>query len=123
MAYDRQKLYDEALVLLDAYEIIYIEELSIELGINKSTFYDFWPVDSDEYNELKKRIMKNKTHLKRELRREFKMGSPAEKIALYKLAATSEELQALNGQYVDHTSKGEKINITPIQFNNDAKND
>lgn len=123
MAYDRKKLFEEAKQILSEGDVIFIEELAIELGINKSTFYDFWPIDSNEYHLLKRGIMKNKTKIKKELREGFKTGSPVEKIALYKLTASEDELRALNGQYMDHTSKGEKITITPLQFNNNAKSE
>jgi len=124
MAYDKEKLYEEAKHFLDLpinNDVVNMYEVMDELGISSETFYRHFPVDSKESKYFKKVLRQNASRIKRELRKEFKNGATAERLALYKLLGNEDELRALNGQYVDHTSKGEKINITPIQFNDNAK--
>ena len=114
MAYDRQKLYEEALLNISADpNIVFIYEVYDSLGINHQTFYNHFTDDNnndlEELEAIKRALVTNKARIKKDLRKEFTVGSSAEKIALYKLLGNEQELQSLNGQYIDHTTKGKEI--------------
>ena len=113
MAYDKAKLYEQAKEAIEKNNLFFIEDIVAFIPCTKPTFYDYFPVDSDELNDLKERLDQNKIKTKSGIRAKlWKSDKAAELLALYRLIATPEEHQKLNQSYIDHTSKGEKIEIT-----------
>ena len=113
MAYDTQKLFEQAKEAVKSHNLFFIEDIVAFIPCTKPTFYDHFPVDSDELNELKDLLEQNRIKTKSSIRAKlYKSEKAAELLALYRLIATPEEHQRLNQQYIDHTSKGEKIEIT-----------
>ena len=79
----------------------------------KPTFYDFFPPDSNELNELKELLETNRTELKVSMRSKwYKSNAPALQMALMKLIASPDELKKLSMNYNDITSNGEKLEST-----------
>jgi|31_taG_2_1085359.scaffolds.fasta_scaffold48996_1 hypothetical protein len=114
MAYKTNELYDKALEEIDKNNLFFIEDVVAYLGISKPTFYDHFPVDSNEMNDIKERLNKNKMRTKVSIRSKLHQStSPAGLLALYKLLATEDERKALAMEYRDHTSNGEKIELPP----------
>jgi hypothetical protein len=112
MAYDRKKIYNQAIDAIKENNLFFIEDIIAFIPCNKDTFYRFFPKGSDEYDTLKRLLEDNKIRTKSSIRAKlFKSQKAAELLALYRLICTPEEHQKLNQQYIDHTSKGEKINI------------
>lgn len=112
MAYDRKKIYNQAIDAIKKNNLFFIEDIIAFIPCNKDTFYRFFPKGSDEYDTLKRLLEDNKVRTKSSIRAKlFKSQKAAELLALYRLICTPEEHQLLNQQYIDHTSKGEKINI------------
>ena len=114
MAYDKNKIYKQAHEVIDKNNLIFIEDIVAFLPISKPTFYEYFPVDSNEFNELKDLLDINKTKLKVSMRsRWYDSEAPALQMALMKLIATPNELKklAMNYQEIDHTTKGEKISV------------
>ena len=112
MAYDRKKIYNQAIDAIKENNLFFIEDIIAFIPCNKDTFYRFFPKGSDEYDTLKRLLEDNKVRTKSSIRAKlFKSQKAAELLALYRLICTPEEHQKLNQQYIDHTSKGEKINI------------
>jgi hypothetical protein len=113
MAYDKAKLYEQAKEAIEKNNLFFIEDIVAFIPCTKPTFYDYFPVDSDELNDLKERLDQNKIKTKSGIRAKlWKSEKAAELLALYRLIATPEEHQKLNQSYIDHTSKGDKIEIT-----------
>ena len=113
MAYDKAKLYEQAKEAIEKNNLFFIEDIVAFIPCTKPTFYDYFPVDSDELNDLKERLDQNKIKTKSGIRAKlWKSEKAAELLALYRLIATAEEHQKLNQSYIDHTSKGDKIEIT-----------
>ena len=113
MAYDKTKLYEQAKEAIEKNNLFFIEDIVAFIPCTKATFYDYFPVDSDELNDLKERLDQNKIKTKSGIRAKlWKSDKAAELLALYRLIATPEEHQKLNQSYIDHTSKGDKIEIT-----------
>jgi len=88
----------------------FIQDVIAFMSISKSTFYEWFPAESEEMETLKQLLNKNKIQTKIEIRQKLAKGDKAaELIALYKLLATPDERDALSMQRIDHTSKGKEI--------------
>jgi len=98
MAYDKKKLFNEALdIVTKSSMIIFIEDIVAMLPCDKTTFYRHFPIDCNEYNELKDKIEKNKIAIKNNLRGKwYKDNNFSAQIALYKLCSNKQELEALS---------------------------
>ena len=69
----------------------------------------------DKLDSIKDAIDKNKVLTKQTLKQKWSESENATlQIALYKSICTDDERQNLNQSYVDHSTKGEKINREPI---------
>lgn len=126
MAYNKEKIYQEALELSKKMGFFFVQDLIDYLCISKPTFYDFFKDDSDELNALKENLYKNRITQKVHLRKRLSEGSGSELIALYKLIGNDEERKALstNWQNSDITTGGEKIKQeTTVRFINARKQD
>ena len=100
MAYDKDKLYKQAIEIIESDKYIhFIEDVVAEMPCDKTTFYRYFPVTCNEYNHIKNKIDINRNATKVEIRKELRKGRGAELIALYKLLASENELMALNSQY------------------------
>jgi hypothetical protein len=102
MAYDRVKIYEQAKEVIVKNKLFFIEDIVAFLPCSKPTFYDFFPPDSYELNELKDLLETNRTELKVSLRSKwYKSNAPALQMALMKLIATPEELKKLSMQFFE----------------------
>lgn len=111
MAHNRQQIYEQAQSAIKKNNLFFIEDIIAFIPCSKFYFYDAFPVDSNEYNNLKSLLEENKVKTKSAIRSKlFKSNKAAELLALYRLICTKEEHQLLNQQYIDHTTKGEVIN-------------
>lgn len=111
MAYNKDKIYQQAIEAIEKNNLFFIEDIVAFIPCSKQTFYDFFPVDSDELDTLKEKLDENKVKTKSGIRAKlWKSEKAAELLALYRLIATPEEHQKLNQSYVDHTSKGKHVN-------------
>lgn len=92
MAYDKKKIFNQAKEAIEKYKLFFIEDVVAWLPCSKETFYKYFPVDSDELDELKELLEKNKVEIKSALRSKwFKGNNPLTQMALYKLIGTEEE--------------------------------
>lgn len=115
MAYDREEIYNLAISSIESENLYFIEDVISYLPLSKPTFYDFFKVDSNELNYIKEMLDGNKIRTKLKLRKKLSEGDKAAEIlALYKLIATDDERRALSMQHIDHTTKGEQINIISL---------
>lgn len=97
MAYDRKKIFEQAKEVIVKNKLFFIEDIVAFLPCAKQTFYDFFPVDSDELDELKELLNQNRTELKVSMRSKwYKSNAPALQMALMKLIATPDELRKLS---------------------------
>ncbi len=107
---DRQDLFDKAKEKAGEDGMHFIEDVIAFMPCGKTTFYERFPVESNELNTIKSILNKNRIQTKLEIRQKLKKGDKAaELIALYKLIATQEERDALSMQRFDHTTKGKEI--------------
>jgi len=101
MAYDRIKIFEQAKEVIVKHKLFFIEDIVAFLPISKTTFYEFFPTDSNETNDLKELLETNRTELKVSMRSKwYKSNAPALQMALMKLIASPEELRKLAMNHV-----------------------
>ena len=116
MAYDRIKIFEQAKEVTVKHKLFFIEDIVAFLPCSKNYFYDHFPPDSNEYDELKGLLETNRTTLKVSMRSKwYTSNAPALQMALMKLIATPEELKKLSMQYNDVTTDGKPIQPNNIQ--------
>ncbi len=117
MAYNKEKLYQQAEEAIKKNNLFFIEDIVAFLPCSKQTFYDYFPLNSDELDTLKDLLDDNKVKTKSSIRAKlWKSNKASELLALYRLIATPEEHQKLNQSYIDHTTKGDKFIFKPIDL-------
>lgn len=115
MAYDRKKIFEQAKEMIVKHKLFFVEDIVAFLPISKPTFYDFFPIDSNEINDLKELLEQNRTELKVSMRSKwYKSNAPALQMALMKLICTPEELKKLsmNHQVLEGGDKSIKIDFS-----------
>ena len=114
---EQDELFEQALKIAKEKRLIFVEEVIAYLPISKPTFYDYYPKDSNDFNELKRVINDNKIDIKQGLREKwYESDNATLQMALYKLTAREEERKKLAMSYVDNTTKGEKINGIQVEI-------
>ena len=114
MAYNKEELYKQAIEEVKKHKLYFIEDLIGFLPCSKTTLYDYFPIDSNEMNTIKKELEDNRVATKIKLRNKWLESTSAPlQIGLMKLLGTDDEVDRLNGsrQKIDHTTKGESINV------------
>lgn len=97
MAYNKAKIFEQAKEVTIKNKLFFVEDIVAFLPCTKPTFYDFFPPDSNELNELKEILEKNRTTLKVSMRSKwYQSNAPALQMALMKLIASPEELRKLS---------------------------
>lgn len=103
MAYDKNKIFEQAKDVIIEHSLYFIEDVVAFLPISKKTYYEYFPIDSDESNDLKELLEANKVRMKVQLREKLSMGNKAAEIlALYKLICSDEERKALQMVYSEN---------------------
>jgi hypothetical protein len=112
MAYDREKIYQQAKEAIEKHKLFFIDDIVAFLPIARSTFYE-WGLDKSD--ELKEMLDKNRTEIKTALRSKwYKSNAPALQLALYKLIASPDEHRSLQMNYQDVTSEGKQVNVISL---------
>lgn len=115
MAYDRKKIFEQAKEVIVKHKLFFIEDIVAFLPCDKTTFYKFFPPESNELNELKGLMETQRTELKVKMRSKwYNSNAPALQMALMKLIASPEELKRLSMTYTDNETKiqgGLNINV------------
>jgi hypothetical protein len=123
MAYDRIKIFEQAKEVIVKNKLFFIEDIVAYLPCSKPTFYDFFPPESNELNELKALLETNRITLKVSMRSKwYTSNAPALQMALMKLIATPEELKKLSMQYVEseNTNTNKNFDISKL-YNGEAQ--
>ena len=113
---NKTKVYEMALKILDRQDdILFVRDLIAALPIGKDSFYTYYPVGSDRYDNLKRLIGNNGVKIKKELRKMWldeETTSSAGQIFLYKLLADDDEKQAIYDTHIQQEPKPMKHVIT-----------
>ncbi len=98
MKKNKEKIFNDALRIAKEKKCFFIEQLVSFLPIAKPTFYDYFPVGSNDMNAVKDILDSNRVEVKTAMYNKwFKSDAPALQIGLMKLIATDEEAHRLNG--------------------------
>jgi hypothetical protein len=123
MAYDKIKIFEQSKSVIKKHRLYFIEDVVAYLPIVKKTFYEYFPLESNESNILKELLEQNKINTKVQIRKKLLKGERApELIALYKLICTDEERRSLSMQEIKH-SGGITTPITGMQLIKDDTQD
>ena len=115
MAYDRNKVFNQCKAAITKHRLYFIEDIVAYIPCSKPTFYEFFPLDSNEFNELKDLLEQNKIAAKVEIRGKLMKGEKAaELIALYKLICTDVERRALSMQQIGVEGLPPNVNINVV---------
>jgi hypothetical protein len=97
MAYDKIKIFEQAKEMVVKHKLFFMDEVPDFLPCSRSTFYDFFPNNSDELDSLKELISINKTQIKTSMRSKwYQSDNPTLQMGLMKLISTPEELRKLS---------------------------
>ena len=113
MAYDRAQIFEQAKQVIIDKKPIYVTEMISYLPISEETYYQFFPLQSEQSEQLKALIEQGKIERKQGLREKWYEGENATtQLALYKLLGTEEEAHRLNGskQEVKQTATNTNYN-------------
>ena len=95
--------------------LIFIEDIIAFLPCHKSTFYEHFPNESDNYKTMFDMLETNRTTLKVSMRSKwYTSNAPALQMALMKLIATPEELRKLSMQFIESENKNTNFDISKI---------
>lgn len=112
--YDRKKIFEQAKEMIVKHKLFFVEDIVAFLPCAKPTFYDFFPPDSNELNELKELLEEQRITIKTSMRSKwYKSDNATLQVSLMKLICTDEERKKLSMNHTDVTSKGESINVQP----------
>lgn len=94
----KTRLFNKALKLIkEDDEILLMSDLYTALGISSSSFYEYFPANSEETETIKEALEVTRAKIKKGLRKKwYKSDTAALQISLYKLIATPEERQILS---------------------------
>lgn len=97
MAYNRKKIYQQAKDLIIKHKLFFIEDVVAYLPISKPTFYEFFQVGSNEFNELKDLLEEQRITVKVSMRSKwYKSDNATLQLSLMKLICTDEERKKLS---------------------------
>lgn len=117
MAYDKEELFKKSIKAIKDNSLYFIEDISAYTGASKTTLYDLFPLDSNEMNDLKAELNKNRITAKVKMRKNWIGSDNATlQMGLYKLIATKEERQNLSQSHHDITTKGDKIEVATVDL-------
>lgn len=112
MAYDKQKIFEQAKEMIVKHKLFFVDDIVAFLPIHKATFYEFFPPESEKSDELKELLNLNRVELKVSMRSKwYKSNAPALQMALMKLIATPEELRKLSMQFVESENTNKNTNF------------
>lgn len=102
MAYKTEDLLAQALKVIKDKKLFFIEDIITLLPCHKSTFYEHFPNDSDNYKKMFEELEKNRVEIKVSMRNKwYKSDAPALQMALMKLISTPDELRKLSMSYTE----------------------
>jgi hypothetical protein len=125
MKFDKDKLKNDAIKLIIENKLIFVEDVFGLLGISKQTFYNYFPVEFDDFDELSKLLTQNKINTKKKLRQnwENQPTNAAMQLALYKLCSVPEEHRLLQQTYTENKNENQEKIIIDWSDDNPNPND
>lgn len=115
MAYDKQKIYNEILEIIDKEDLTFIEECCAYVGISRETFYRYYPIGSDENDTIKNKLQSRKSKNIHSVTKQWKESdNPTLQIAYVKINGSDEIRKRLSNSYIEKTDMN--VNGDGTQF-------
>ena len=120
--YDKKELIVTAKKAIKENNLFFIEDIVAWLPCSKTTFYEYFPADSDEMNALKAMLEENKIKTKSAIRAKlFRSDKAGELLALYRLICDSDERRMLNQQYIEMEAKDNSLTVNFVGIDKNKK--
>lgn len=102
MAYDRKKIFEQAKEMIVKHKLFFVEDIVAFLPCAKPTFYDMFPPDSNELNELKELLEHQRIEIKTSMRSKwYKSENATLQVCLMKLICTDDERKKMAQTYIE----------------------
>ncbi len=116
MAYDKKKIMKTALEKIKKHNLFFIEDVVAYIPISKTTFYEYYPNESDDYKKIVEALDENRVSTKVKMRKKWNDSeNPTLQIGLMKLIANDQEAHRLNGTKTEVKVEG-KVSISPKEW-------
>jgi len=120
--YDKKELILTAKKVIKENNLFFIEDIVAWLPCSKTTFYEYFPADSDEMNDFKAMLDENKIKTKSAIRAKlFRSDKAGELLALYRLICDSDERRMLNQQYIEMEAKDNSLTVNFVGVDKNKK--
>ena len=115
MDLEKQKTYEAELIkVIKEKEIAFFDHCFAFTGFSRATAYNY---GLDKLDTIREIINANRVKSKNYMLNKWILGdNPTLQVAAFRLLSDSTEHQKLNQSYIDHTSKGERINLVDKLF-------
>lgn len=111
--FDPDQVYEEAKEQVKRINPLFLDEIFQFTSFGKTTFYKYFPDNSNGTNELQGIIKQNQIAMKSSIRKRWYESDDFKKhIALYKLIGKDEERQRLQQQYIKQEAEVENTSVT-----------
>lgn len=102
MAYKTKDLLEKSLKVIKEKKLFFIEDVVAYLPCNKMTFYNHFPIDSENMTLIKEALEVNKVAIKTSMRNKwYNSNNPTLQIALMKLICSDDERKRISNNYVE----------------------
>ena len=113
MAYNRKKIYQQAKDVIIKHKLFFIEDVVAFLPVSKPTFYEFFQVGSNEFNELKDLLEEQRITVKTSMRSKwYKSENATLQVCLMKLICTDDERKKMAQTFVESKNENTNNNLT-----------
>jgi len=118
MAYNKEKLYKQAIEVAQEKKCYFIEQVVSFMPCDKTTFYSHFKLDSNELNAIKEILDLNKINTKTKMYDKwFESDNATLQLAFFKLIGDDNERKALSTNWNEHSGEFKIKPITGITFN------
>jgi hypothetical protein len=120
--YDKSKIFKQAQELATKHKLLFVQDIIDFLPLSTSTFYEYFPAESEQMEILRKILDENKVAIKASLRaRWYHSDNATLQMALYRLTATADEHRVLNQHYIAHDIEGQlQVNLIDKSTDEDS---
>lgn len=112
MANNKEKIFKQALDVATKKKLFFVEQVIAFLPITKPTFYDYFKVDSNEFNDIKNILENNRIEVSSAMYKKwFDSDNATLQVSLMKIIGSDEARRALstNWSNTDITTNGKEI--------------
>lgn len=102
MAFKSKDLLAKSLKVIKEKKLFFIDDVVSFLPCTRMTFYNHFPLDSPEMEQIKAALEENRVAIKTSMRNKwYNSNNPTLQIALMKLICTDEERKKISNNYIE----------------------